>query len=93
MFNLKTLNHITAPKNRSSSMENEIIIEDFKNETLSPFLWINWLTFGAVGFLSIFFFLGTCSKLAIIRYTFKYAPKRPINQNILIDQVIAFTYM
>lgn len=67
--------------------EDEIIIEEFKNQTLSPFLWENWLVYLAVGILSIFFFVGSSSKLAIIRYIMKYAQKRPINQNILIQQV------
>lgn len=66
----------------------DLIIENFKIQTVSPLLWCNSLTFGIVGILSIFFLVGLCSKLAIIRYILKFAPKRPINQNILIDQVI-----
>ena len=72
---------------RNTIMEN-LQFAELHNKTLQIFLW-NYptviLLFTSLGILLA---IGLTSKIAIIKYIRKNAPKRPINSNILIDQVM-----
>ena len=86
MFRQKLLCVSTVLVETSEKMD-VLKIEDFKSEMLLPFLWSN-ITKGLIltVFLA-FFVVGFTSKVAIINFIQNYAPTRPINQNILVEQV------